>query len=639
MCGICGIAATAPLGPGDTDVVARMTRALAHRGPDEEAAYEAPQVRMGFRRLSIIDLAGGSQPLYNEDRSLALILNGEIYNYRELQAGLTNRGHRLRTRSDAEVVLHLYEERGADALHALRGMFAFALHDTKRARLVLARDRVGEKPLYVHVAPGRVTFASELEALLRAGVVPFELDPVAVDRYFHYLFAPEPGCIVRGVRQIDAGCVMEIDLAEWKVSERRWWAMLDAPPVEGDPARRVREELEAVASLVIRSDVPVGVALSGGLDSGTVATLAARAHGTGMAGFSVGYPDRPANDERAQAADLARRLGVPLHEAELSTGAMVDEFPQTVRERGEPIADIAGFGHRAVMRLAREHGVPVLLTGYGGDELFWGYDWVMDAVAETVHKRAAAARGFPLGDYLRLRLPEGHGRRSALTQWLRDAAGLRPSLARRDRDRSAPADRPVFYELAEEYGAAAAMAHTLYAPAQREAIVGRTPAELFGSVHGDPALTIIERIFATYLRSVGLAQGDRLAMAHSVEARVPLVDYRLVEVVVGLQKTHPGTPSRPKAWLREAMRDALPTDVLERPKSGFAPPVFDWHRALMTRYGAWLRDGELVRRGVLSPRGAALLAAQDVPGVGYAALPFAALVLEVWCRAMRAAAA
>jgi asparagine synthase (glutamine-hydrolysing) len=632
MCGICGIAAQSPLGDADRATVARLTRALAHRGPDDETTYDSPHAAFGFRRLSIIDVAGGAQPIWNEDRSVAVVLNGEIYNFKELRAELTARGHRFRTASDVEVVAHLYEERGIAALTALRGMFALALHDRAHGRLLLARDRVGEKPLYVHTAPGRITFASELGALLAAGVAPLELDPVGVDRYFHFLYAPEPAGLVRGVRQLDAGTYLDVDLTTWVITERRWWSLLDAEPDESDPVVRVREELDTVGRLVIRSDVPVGVALSGGLDSGAVATLAARAHGPGLQAFTVGYEGRPPNDERHDAAVLAAHLKVPLADVALSTGAMVDEFSATVRERDEPIADIAGFGHRAVMRLARAHGVPVLLTGYGGDEVFWGYDWARAAVAATDRRRTAAAQGFPLGAYQPVRRPSSMTA-AGLIDWLRDAGGVRSALGERAADRAAPFGRPVFYEGAEEYAAAASRAQVLYAPAMRAALGGHAAADVFGTTTERADLAVMDRLFATYLRSIGLAQGDRLSMAHGVEARVPLVDYRLVEVVVGLQKAH-GVAAAPKAWLREAMRGVMPDAVLARPKRGFAPPVWDWHRALMARYGNHLRDGELVARGILSPAGAARLASQAIPERGFATLPFAALVLETWCRAM-----
>jgi asparagine synthase (glutamine-hydrolysing) len=643
MCGICGVIAREPLGDADDARVARITRALTHRGPDGEGTHRAPRVAFGMRRLSIIDLAGGWQPLHNEEGTIALVLNGEIYNYRELQQELRARGHKLRTGSDAEVLVHLYEERGADALHSLRGTFAFALHDTRAGRpprVVLGRDRLGEKPLHLYEEPGRLTFASELGALV-AGGTPFRLDAASVHSYLHFGYAPEPATMIAGVRQLDAGCVLEIELDPWRVAERRYWSLLDAPPIDDDPARRVREELERVAELVIRSDVPVGVALSGGIDSGAVAALAARASRAPLVAFSVGYAGRPPHDERAQAAALARQIGVPVHEVELSTAAMVDAFPATVRESDQPIADIAGYGHREVMRAARAHDTPVLLTGYGGDELFWGYDWVRDAVAESRQKMALAARGFPLSEYVALKAPAGV-RRHQLRSWAREWGGLRASIERRRRQRNAPPDHLVFYELTGEWQGAARHALDVYSPAFRRTLdeANADPAALFAAERPwvRPDLLIMEKMFATYLRSVGLAQGDRLAMAHSVEARVPLVDFRLVETVVGLRKVRADDGEEPKAWFKRALKGVLPEEVLARPKRGFEPPVYEWHRALMERYGDRIRDGALVRHGVLSRDGAAALAGQALPIGGWNAMPFSVLVLELWCRGMEARA-
>ena len=230
MCGICGVIARTPIGPEDEQRAGRINRALRHRGPDGEGTHRSEHLQFCMRRLSIIDLQGGSQPLYNEDGSIALILNGEIYNYKELQAELQQRGHTLRSGSDAEVLVHLYEERGAEAVQALRGMFAFALHDSRRGIVLLGRDRVGEKPLYLREEEGRIVFASELKALLSGGGIPFALDPVAAHRYFHFLYAPEPQSIVRGVRQLDAGSLLEIDLQSWRQREWRYWSLLNAPP-------------------------------------------------------------------------------------------------------------------------------------------------------------------------------------------------------------------------------------------------------------------------------------------------------------------------------------------------------------------------------------------------------------------------
>ena len=635
MCGICGVVARTPIGPEDEQRALRINRALRHRGPDGEGTHRSEHVQFCMRRLSIIDLQGGAQPLYNEDGSIALILNGEIYNYKELQAELQQRGHTLRSGSDAEVLVHLYEDRGADAVHALRGMFAFALHDSRRGIVLLGRDRVGEKPLYLREEDGRVVFASELRALLSGGGIPFALDPVVTHRYLHFLYPPEPASIVSGVRQLDAGSLLEIDLHTWTRREWRYWSMLDAPPVEGNPARVVREVLDEVAGLVIRADVPIGIALSGGLDSSSVAALAVRAHGPGLTAFSVGYTGRPPFDEREQAVGLARRLGIAVHEVELDTESMVRDFAATIRERDEPIADLSGYGHRAVMKLAHDHGVPVLLTGYGGDELFFGYDWVRAAVHESARKSVMGPQGFPRSAYARLRPPPARGRR-AIAEWLMDVGGLRSSLAERARDVKTTTDRIVFYELATEFQGAAAHAGALYSDTMRDMLAGEDPARLWEFSGGAPRsdLAVTDRVFAMYLRSVGLTQGDRLSMAHSVEARVPLVDYRLVETVIGLRKAGSDSLEGPKAWLRSAVADLLPPDVLLRPKRGFQPPVFEWHAALFERYGPLLRDGALVRHGILSRSGAEAISTMQASPGGYHWLPFAVLVLEVWCREM-----
>ncbi|MGD0806890.1 MAG: asparagine synthase (glutamine-hydrolyzing), partial [Anaerolineales bacterium] len=275
MCGITGWISREGLSELEREKVTRMNSLLQHRGPDGAGEFQHHNLAMAMRRLSIIDLQGGGQPLYNEDRTLALILNGEIYNFIELRGQLQARGHVFRTRCDAEMVLHLYEEYGDDCVHSLRGMFAFALWDGKRRRLLLARDRMGEKPLYLWEGKDRLIFASELKALLQSGAVPFELDPTGVSLFFNYQYVPEPATPIRGVRKLPPGHLLTIDLEPWQITERRYWNMEDAPPLKGSPAELLRAELETVSELVIRSDVPVGIALSGGLDSGSIAVLAA----------------------------------------------------------------------------------------------------------------------------------------------------------------------------------------------------------------------------------------------------------------------------------------------------------------------------------------------------------------------------
>src|SRR4051794_24473672 len=316
MCGIAGIVSKRPIQPEETAAVGRMNGRLRHRGPDGEGFFTGTNLALAMRRLSIIDLAGAWQPIYNEDRSLAIVANGEIYNYVELRRQLESRGHQLSTDGDIETILHLYEEYGLDCVQHLRGMFAFALWDSKRRRLVVARDRMGEKPLYLFENDGRLIFASEMKALVSSGLVPFELDPKAVDLYFHYQYVPEPLTPIKGVRKLDAAHLLTVEVDDWRIEEKCYWRMEDAEPLSGDPTTVIREQLETASELVIRADAPVGVALSGGLDSTAIAALAARKYPGTMHAFSVGYPGRPPYDERADAKALADHLEMPFHDIE-----------------------------------------------------------------------------------------------------------------------------------------------------------------------------------------------------------------------------------------------------------------------------------------------------------------------------------
>jgi asparagine synthase (glutamine-hydrolysing) len=617
--------------------VGRMNDALMHRGPDGAGEYAGAHVMMAMRRLSIIDLEGGWQPLCNEDGSVVLIVNGEIYNHVELRATLEARGHRFKTASDCEAIVHLYEEHGLDFVRHLRGMFALALWDGARRRLVLARDRMGEKPLYLYESDGQLVFASELKALLRSGVVPFELDEEAVNLYFHYQYVPEPKTPLKGVRKLDAAHMLIVEVEPWRSREICYWRMDDAPPLEGDPVGLIRERLEEVGELVVRADVPVGVALSGGLDSSAVAALAARKYPGKLQAFSVGYEGRPASDERAEAGALASHLGLPFDEVELDTRTIVEFFPELNYWRDDPVADISGFGYYAVMRLARERGVPVMLQGQGGDEMFWGYPQLRQAAVESLQKESARGRSrvAALLPYLSLSQPTGLSRRE-MSDWARGLGGVREGLRRYRRHRASPHDRLSFYDMSHDFVAASEEMHALYAVGFVERLAGRDAAELFTIAPPWPDVEVMltRLVCATYLRENGITQGDRLGMASSVEMRLPLVDHRLVETVVGLRKTRSDVRLPPKTWLREAVKDLLPADVLARPKQGFAPPTRQWHEALFAAHGDSLREGYLVRSGVLSREGGEHLACGPFPEGATSPLSFKALVLEHWCRQM-----
>ena len=638
MCGIAGIVSTNRLEPRELNALAAMSDRLRHRGPDGEGEFRTENVALAMRRLSIIDLASGWQPLYNEDRTLAIVANGEIYNYVELRLQLEDRGHTLATHGDIETILHLYEDYGIDCVQYLRGMFAFALWDSKRRRLVLARDRMGEKPLYLYEDNRKLIFASEMKALLRSGLVPFELDPNAVNLYFHYQYVPEPLTPLKNVRKLDAAHLLTIDMDGWRVEEKCYWRMEGAAPLEGDPATLIREQLEAVSEIVIRSDVPVGVALSGGLDSSAIAALAASKYPGTMEAFSIGYPGSPENDERADARALADHLRLPFHDVELATSDMVAFFPDLVYWRDDPIADIAGFGYYAVMKRAREQNVPVVLQGQGGDELFWGYDWVRSAARESARKNLLLQRTAltALPAYLQLYRPRGFSRLH-VGEWMHDLAGLRTGLKKWRRDRDTPADQLVFYDLISDYRDSARELRSLYQPAFREAINGGSAANWFALPGGDQRMdvTLTRLICDTYLRENGVTQGDRLSMASSIELRLPLLDHLLIETVIGLRKSQTDVHQPAKTWFRAALKDLLPDWVMQRPKRGFSPPVAEWHSALFAAYGKNLTDGYLLQSGVLKEQAARELSCGAFPASAITPLSFKALVLETWCRALQ----
>lgn len=627
MCGIVGLIGKTPLEFKERCNVQLLCDALIHRGPDGEGSFSSPQFMMAMRRLSIIDLGGGWQPLYNEDKSIALVANGEVYNFIELRAELEARGHRFNTHSDCETIIHLYEEIGEAVVDRIRGMYGFALYDLRAQRVLIVRDRMGEKPLYLAEQGDRIYFSSEMRALVRAGVVPFELDPVSVYEYFHYNYVPEPRCAIKGVRKLPAGHLLSVDLKTFDVQERCYWRMEDAPPLEGDPAKIVRAQLEEVNELIVRSDVPVGIALSSGVDSSAIAALAQKRFPGLLTGITIGYEGAPRQDERAQAKQFADYIKLPLHRVELRDADVIDGFPEMVFMRDDPIADISGSGYLNVMRAARDRGIRVMLMGHGGDELFWGYWWVREALLRSTMKAGlhTSPPTTTLRDYMRISKPP----RSIPMglRWLRNGGGLFSGYRNYRHDRFTSPDRLVHYDHSFEFDRAERMLPRIMTRAYMQQMADHDLVERYA--HPLPwkgiDVQIAKHICQTYLQENGLAQGDRLSMAASVELRTPLVDYRFVETAIGLMKANSTARPAPKKWLRDAVSDLVPDFVMNRPKTGFNAPWRRWIPGMLNRYGHMVEDGELVRAGIFrrggAPRSAGLIA----------------LTLEVWARQMRAA--
>lgn len=638
MCGITGILARGNLSDEAHVAVERINAALFHRGPDGAGEYIAPQIHFAMRRLSIIDLNGGWQPLYNEDRTIALIANGEIYNHIELRAELEARGHRFHTHSDCEMIAHLYEEHGPDCVKFLRGMFAFCLYDTKNNRVIIARDRMGEKPVYLYEQDGMIAFSSEMGSLLRSGLLPFEVDPAAIKLYFHYGYVPEPATAVKGVRKLPQGSMLIVDLTHWKIEQRCYWRLQDAPPVEGDPIKKIREELDVISELIIRSDVPVGVGLSGGLDSSAIAALAnARSPGK-IHALSVGYTGRPPVDERAQAEWFAKKLGMPFHEFEIHDREVVELFPERAAWRDDPIADIAGHGYYAVSRLAREKGIKVLLKGQGADELFWGYGWLREAVHASIQKDAQG--GKPIHDsLLKPMMPSGFSP-AALRSYAAKKAGQLMGWDKGYRDEQAPADQLIFYNASRVYQRGAAAYEHITTREFKQKTLNANPAELFTIKRpwGDIPTLITSLVCSTYLLENGMVQGDRLSMVNSVELRLPLCDYKFAELAVGLRKANPDHNLSPKHWFREAIKPLVPAEILTRPKRGFTPPSAHWLNMLGDAYKLSLHDGYLVEHGILDKDATNIMTSSHSRASIWPETLYKCLVLEFWCRAMSQAA-
>lgn len=636
MCGIFGVVRPSGLTTEDRWTLRRLADAIRHRGPDGEGFLVEPEFGIGMTRLAIIDTEHGWQPIFNEDRSVALVANGEIYNFVELRRDLEARGHRFSTGSDCETIIHLYEEYGAECVHHLRGMFAFSLFDSRSRKLLLARDRMGEKPLMLAEVGDAIVFCSELAGLIGSGAVPFEVDPAAIKMYFYWGYLPDPMSAVAGTRKLPAGSLLEIDLRSGRRSERVYWRLEDAPPIDDDPVERIREEIATIGRITMRSDVPVGVGLSSGIDSSAIAVMAKRFADQPVTAFSVGFEGSAWQDESELARQFAAHLGIGFHRVELGVDRVVREFPQVCFRRDDPVVDLSGSNIFALMRLSRDHGVPVLLSGLGGDELFWGYAWHRRATHASVRKGRLFRGEAGLAQYLRVHPPPLSA--TGFINWCAAGAGLLAGVKQWRRDRSSDPRRLVFWDSLREFQLAERLSGRVLGERVESCEV--SPASIFtGDQYWDSIpISMTERLCSSYLRANGLNQTDRLSMACSVEARVPLVDYRLAEVVIGLRKRHDDLKLGHKAWLKAVFRESVPEFVMQRRKRGFTPPWRSWTRALLATYGDDLRAGYLVSAGVVRAESVAgLLRGFDSMG---RPMPFSmeALALEQWARGMQSAA-
>jgi asparagine synthase (glutamine-hydrolysing) len=559
MCGICGIFNFTSREPVARDILKLATNAMTHRGPDDEGFYLDGELGLGNRRLSIIDLPGGHQPLSNEDETLWITFNGEIYNYRELRIGLESRGHRFRTATDTEAIVHLYEDYELGCLDHLRGMFAFALWDSRRRRLLLARDRLGIKPLFYRLEPHGLMFASELRALRELATTPFEVDAQSVYDFFGFRYIPAPRTFYRGVQKLLPGHLLVADANGIRTSA--YWDI----PGEEDVSRAAGQWAEAVMELLRESvqlrliaDVPLGVFLSGGTDSSALVALMAELGARPLRTFSVGF-DEARYSELPYARRVARQFATEHRELVVRPDDLARDLPWLISFRDEPIAEATDIALYRVSLLARE-SVKVVLAGEGGDELFAGY------------------------------LKYAYDRLAKLLSWLPTTLTSRlvRALPYKERRAQVAVEKLSIGDEAERAASWFAAfsrqeCHALFARDFLAQVDVIHPARVFAGYlekarDRSPLKRMLYVDLKVWLPDNLLLRGDQMTMAASIEERVPFLDHKLVELAARIPGRMLARGFRTKVLLKQALRSRLQAEVLDRHKVGFAVPIGPWFR-------------------------------------------------------------
>lgn len=564
VCGITGVIFTDPAKCVDEALLTRMCTSLRHRGPDDQGLFLSRSVGLGVRRLSVIDLASGHQPIANETGAVVVVLNGEIYNFRDLRTSLTAKGHRFRTQTDTEVIVHLYEEDGVDAVQRLRGMFALALWDGERQRLLLARDRLGKKPLYYAQRPDRLLFASEIKAILQDPTVPTTVDPHAVDAYLAFQFVPHPLTIYQAIRKLPPA--HRLIWERGKVTIEPYWRLdfsRKAALADDELPEALRAQLAEATQLRLISDVPLGALLSGGIDSSIIVALMAQLLDRTVQTFSIGFIEEAYN-ELPYARQVAQQFGT-CHSERIVTPDIRGILPRLVWQYDEPFADKSAIPTFYVAQMARDH-VTVVLNGDGGDEAFAGYDKYRLGRLQRAWSYLPTSLRHTLAQRLLAPLLNGHG--LVRSCW-------RTRLARSLLPYADALFYPEFFEASSRFA--------LYQPWMRAALADR-PAPMAALVEegladlNDPIDLMQWLDYQWYLPGDLLVKMDIATMACSLEARSPFLDHRVVEFCAALPASVKTDGHRRKIALRAAFRDILPAAILERPKQGFSIPLRVWLR-------------------------------------------------------------
>ncbi len=616
MCGIAGMAQTHPDGSIDSAAIHRMCQAIVHRGPDDEGIFVKAGVGLGMRRLSIIDIAGGHQPVFNEDKSIWIVFNGEIYNFPELRSELLARGHRFSTHTDTEVIVHLYEEHGADCVKKLRGMFAFALYDERAGRLLLARDRLGIKPLHYALDNGSLLFASEMRAILAVRPDLAQVDQAALLHYMYFGYIPDPATAFQSIRKLPPGHLLEFEKGQIRL--RQYWDFPQYGTYEPAGEEELLEELEFRLAEAVRirliADVPLGAMLSGGMDSSTIVALMARATSEPVKTFSIGFRQADFN-EAPYARIVAQKFGTDHHELILEPD-ILETVEMLTRHMEEPFGDSSMLPTYFISSLARQN-VTVALSGDGGDEAFAGYERYRIHLEDRSYKWLPQWAGPLYRDYVHplvpYRMPGRNLAYSISLPWQRRyIEGVSFQSFQREMgilsDEFMASDRTPLKGF-EEY-------------------LEKAPAD-------DPLSRVLYLDSKTYLPGDILTKVDRMSMATSLEARVPMLDHIFLEWVTALKpKWKMGNGSQKFILKKLALRLGVPSEVLNRPKQGFALPLGHWMRnELKDLVQTTLLDTQTENRGYFKARGVKRMLDEHFHGRrDHSARLWRLLMFELWHR-------
>ncbi len=617
MCGVCGVYNAWSAEPVSPDLIRCMTRLIAHRGPDDTGAYLDGPAGLGFARLSIIDLGGGHQPMSNETGDIWVVFNGEIWNYKPLRQELTARGHVFRTQSDTETIIHAYEEYGVEGIPHLHGMFGLALWDSRRQRLLLARDRAGKKPLYYTRTDGGLVFASEIKSLLAHPGVKRRADPQALADFLSVRYVPGPATLFANIYKVLPGYWLLCE--NGSIREQCYWDFSFAP-TEQQPIREyiagIRQHVHRAVEERMMADVPVGAMLSGGVDSSVVTGTMSQLSSQPVKTFAVGF-DVPGFNELPYARIVADHFGTEHHELTVRSADLAQYWPLLTWHRDEPVSEDSDLGVSLISRLARQH-VKVVLSGEGGDELFAGYPkYGVDWLARYYHLLPALLREEVMGRLLD-HLPYSMRK-------LKMAAGA--------------LGQPAPYRWMAWFGVFNGRLKDEILSTQTRSSIDNNSSRAFQrwldrNPQRDDLSSMLYLDTKIWLPDNLLMKNDKMTMAASLEGRVPLLDYQLIEYAASIPSSAKVRPFQPKYLFKRAFEDFLPAPVLTRKKMGFNVPIATWFREGLRDLLARLLLSDRARdRGFLNPAGVARIIRDHQEGrTNYGSQIFHLASLELWFR-------